>query len=74
VLIDRKNTLVAGEGKGPSSVSIHEYKYTVNVGGQHIKITGNIPHRERENIETVYSLFQLHPHAMWAFGSSDFII
>jgi len=36
----RRNTLVAGEGKSSTSVSINEYKYTVNIGDQHIRITG----------------------------------
>ena len=36
----RNNTLVAGDGKNSSTVSINEYKYTVNVGNQHIRITG----------------------------------
>jgi hypothetical protein len=31
---------VAGEGKASSAVSINEYKYTVNIGDQHIRITG----------------------------------
>jgi hypothetical protein len=31
---------VAGEGKSSTAVSINEYKYTVNIGDQHIRITG----------------------------------
>jgi hypothetical protein len=31
---------VAGEGKTSTAVSINEYKYTVNIGDQHIRITG----------------------------------
>jgi hypothetical protein len=39
-LFRRRNTLVAGEGKASTAVSINEYKYTVNIGDQHIRITG----------------------------------
>jgi hypothetical protein len=39
-LFCRRNTLVAGEGKSSTAVSINEYKYTVNIGDQHIRITG----------------------------------
>jgi hypothetical protein len=53
-LVFRRNTLVAGEGKGsPSSISINEYKYTVNIGDQHIRITGEVEDPDCSDTDTV---------------------